>query len=288
MSGTILARGPAPGGAPLGALLRQWRRTRRMSQLDLALAAEVSSRHLSFVETGRSQPSRGMILRLSEALEIPLRDRNALFTAAGYAPLYRERPLGAPDMAAVRQALERILDQQEPYPAVVQDGAWTMLMLNRAAERLVAALLGAVPPPEAGPANALRLLFDPGGLRPFIDNWDEVARALVRREQRELAHTPNAAAAETLDEVLAYPGVPAAWAAPDAGAAPPPLLTVVLRKDALRLAWFTTLTSFGTPQDVTLQGLRIESFFPADDATERWARAAAGKSGAAAGASPGG
>jgi transcriptional regulator with XRE-family HTH domain len=165
-------------GGHVGPLLRHWRAARRVSQLDLALDADVSSRHLSFVETGRAQPSREMVLRLAEALEVPLRERNALLLAAGYAPLYRETDLGAPEMVEARLAVEFILAKQEPYPAIVVDRHWNLLLANPSTHRFLALFL---PGPPAGPVNVMRLMFDPRGVRPFVENWEEVARHLVER-----------------------------------------------------------------------------------------------------------
>jgi transcriptional regulator with XRE-family HTH domain len=258
----------AIAGAPssaLGALLRHWRAVRRVSQLDLALDADVSSRHLSFVETGRAQASREMVLRLAEALRVPLRERNALLLAGGYAPLYRETGLDAPEMAQVRRAVEFILAQQEPYPAIVVDRHWNVLLANEATRRFTALFLETPPP---GGVNALRMAFDPRGLRPFIENWEEVAGHLVERLHREAAGVPpDAAARALLDELLAFPDVPSRWRTPQWDRPPAPVLSLVYRKGDLRLSVFSTMTTFGTPQDVTLQELRIECFFPADDAT---------------------
>jgi len=253
-----------PAGG-LGALLRRWRAARRVSQLDLALDAGVSSRHLSFVETGRAAASREMVLRLAEALQVPLRDRNALLLAAGYAPLYRETGLDAPEMVLARRAVEFILAQQEPYPAIVVDRHWNVLLANEATRRFTAMLLER---PPVGDVNALRMAFDPQGLRPFIENWEEVAGHLIERVHREAAATPpDAATAKLLEDLLRYPGVPDRWRTPPLDRVPAPLLTLVYRKGELRLSVFSTITTFGTPQDVTLQELRIECFFPADEAT---------------------
>jgi transcriptional regulator with XRE-family HTH domain len=261
------AQGAAAEGTAgqVGPLLRRWRQTRRRSQLDLALDADVSSRHLSFVETGRAQPSREMVLRLADALAVPLRERNALLLAAGYAPAYRETGLEAAEMAQARQAVEFILAQQEPYPAIVVDRHWNLLLANAAAQRFLARLLPAAP---AGPANAMRLIFDPDGVRPFVENWEEVAAHLIERVHRDAAAAPPDEATESLlRELLAYPGIPAHWHAPQLDRAPAPFLTVVYRKGDLRLSVFSTITTFGTPQDVTLQEMRIECFFPADEPT---------------------
>ena len=257
------AAASAPAGH-VGPLLRHWRAARRVSQLDLALDADVSSRHLSFVETGRAQPSREMVLRLAEALEVPLRERNALLLAAGYAPLYRETDLGAPEMVDARLAVEFILAKQEPYPAIVVDRHWNLLLANPATHRFLALFL---PGPPAGPLNVMRLIFDPQGVRPFVENWEEVARHLVERLHREAAGPPDETTRALLEELLAYPGVPSDWRTPQLDRVPAPLLSIVYRKGDLRLSVFSTITTFGTPQDVTLQELRIECFFPADEAT---------------------
>jgi transcriptional regulator with XRE-family HTH domain len=249
----------------LGELLRHWRAARRVSQLDLALGADVSARHLSCVETGRSQPSRDMVLRLAEALQVPLRERNALLLAAGYAPVYRETGLDAPEMAEARRAVEIILAHHEPYPAIVLDRHWNLLRANAATGRFLALF------PECdvpGHPNAMRLLFHPHGLRPFVESWEGLAGRLIQRLHREAAGgTSDAATRTLLEELLAYPGVPSRWRTPELDRPPAPLMTVVYRREGRTLSYFSTITTFGTPQDVTLQELRIESFFPADDAT---------------------
>jgi transcriptional regulator with XRE-family HTH domain len=262
---TAASEAEAETGGQIGGLLRHWRAARRVSQLDLALEADVSSRHLSFVETGRAQPSREMVLRLAEALQVPLRERNALLLAAGYAPLYRETGLEAPEVAEARRAVEFILAQQEPYPAIVVDRHWNLLMANAATRRFLGLFpLGEVP----APPNVLRLLFHPGGLRPFLENWEDVAGRLIQRVHREAAGSPpDAATRALLRELLDYPGVPTRWRTPELDRAPAPLVTIVYRLGGRALRFFSTVTTFGTPQDVTLQELRIECFFPGDAAT---------------------
>jgi transcriptional regulator with XRE-family HTH domain len=189
----------------LGTLLRQWRTTRRMSQLDLALEAEISSRHMSFVESGRAQPSREMMTRLCEALSVPLRERNALFIAAGYAPIYRESNLTTPEMALAKRAIEFILRQQEPYPAIVLDRAWDIVLVNDGAAKLIHFLLGR----HVEERNVVRQIFRGDVLRPYIANWEEVAGDMVRRIQEEIHWDPGNAALPALrEEVLAYPDVP--------------------------------------------------------------------------------
>jgi transcriptional regulator with XRE-family HTH domain len=260
-----------PRPSPVGRLLRHWRRVRRMSQLDLAVEARVTPRHVSFVESGRSRPSREMVLVLAAALDVPLRERNQMLLAAGYAPLYRETGVDEPAMSQVRAALERVLRHHEPFPAVVMDQHWDVVMTNAAAAAMFAWLLGGERSKQ--PANVLRLMFDPDGLRPFVANWEQVGEALVQRVHREaIGGVPDARTAALLKELLALPGVPERWRAPDFSAAPVPVIPVAFRKDGLDVSYFSMVTTVGTPQDVTAQELRIESFFPADEATEarRW------------------
>jgi transcriptional regulator with XRE-family HTH domain len=240
--------------------------------LGLALQAGVSARHLGFLEIGRSRPSREMVLLLAGVLDVPLRERNALLLAAGFAPVYRETGLEAPALGQARKALELILRHQEPYPAVVMDRHWNVLTSNGAAVRFFGEL---VPPPEPGRrANVIRSMFDPAGLRPYVANWEAVAEALVQRIHREaVGGVPDEGTSALLEEILAYPGVPARWRSPDLlAAAPGPYLSVMFRKGDLAMDFFSTVTTLGTPLDVTLQEMRIESFFPADERTEAAAR----------------
>jgi transcriptional regulator with XRE-family HTH domain len=251
-------------GTEIGALLRHWRTARHLSQLALALDAQVSSRHLSYVETGRSQPSREMVLRLADALDIPLRARNALLVAAGYAPLYFETGLEAPEMAQLRSAIGLILQHQEPYPAFVLDRHWNIRMSNHAATRCTRFLLGAEPTEQ----NMIRLVVHPNGLRPVLVNWEEIAGDLIRHLHTQIAASPSDERAKALlAEVLAYPGVPARWGSREIGTPTTPLLTTVFRKAEVELRFFSTITTFGTPRDVTLEELHIECSFPADEAT---------------------
>jgi transcriptional regulator with XRE-family HTH domain len=253
-----------PRNANVGATLRDWRVARRLSQLELALHAGVSSRHLSYVETGRSQPSSEMVQRLAGALEIPLRERNALLLAAGYAPRYFETDLAAPDMVRMRSAIELILQHQEPYPAFVLDRHWDIRLSNRAAQRCTRFLLGA----EPTESNMMRLALHPSGLRPMMVNWEETAGDLIRHLHNQITATPSDQAAKNLlKEVLTYPGIPAQWLAREIGATSTPLLTTIFRKGDVELRLFSTMTSFSTPHDVTLEELRIECSFPADEAT---------------------
>ncbi|GAA0522904.1 transcriptional regulator [Paractinoplanes deccanensis] len=247
----------------VGPLLQRWRKARRLSQLGLAAEAAVSVRHLCFIETGRARPSRTMVLRLADVLDVPLRERNTLLLAAGFAPEYQESTLDAPAFTVVRQAIDAILAQQEPHPAVVMDRDWTIRRANTAAEHFFGFLL-AGHPPVPGPANVLRLMFHPDGVRPYVTNWPEVAHALVRRVRREaLGGITDERAQRILDEVLAYPDVPASIAATDPAAPLLPVVPVHFARDGRRFDYFSTVTTLGTPQDVTLQELRIECFFPA-------------------------
>ena len=250
----------------LGELLRQWRAARRMSQLDLALEAEISSRHLSYVESGKAQPSREMMLRLADALGVPLRERNGLLNAAGFAPIYRETGLTTPEMALAKRAVEVILKQQEPYPAIVVDRHWNIVLGNAGATKLLQFLLGR----QLEDRNVARHIFKPDFLRPYFANWEEVAGDVVRRLHQEIAwNSTDEVLPKLLAEILSYPDVPKQWRTRELEAAVPPLLTCVFRKQETELRFFSTYTTFATPHDVTLEELRIESCFPADDNTAK-------------------
>lgn len=269
------AQAPNPAAtSPVGGILKQWRGLRGLSQLELAHDANTSARHLSFVETGRARPSREMVQRFAEALDMPLRERNALLLAAGFAAVYRERPLDDDAMVQARRALEFILKAHEPFPALVMSRTWDLLAANQAAGRLMA-WLGAGNAPVGTPPNVLRLLLHPDGLRPYIADWESAAASLIARARREDGPAGDETMARLLDEVLQYPGIPRKWRAPDFDAEVLPLLPLTFEKDGVRSSWFTTIATFGTPQDITLQELRIESFFPADEETEAAARAQA-------------
>lgn len=261
--------------SPFGSLLKQWRERRRLSQLALAVDAEISSRHLSFIETGRAQPSRDMVLLLSRVLEVPPRGRNDLLTAAGYAPVYRETGLEAPEMADVRRALDFILRQQEPYPGLIIDGHWNILMTNRGAQRLMGLFLDAeAVAAVGGRPNAMRLFYHPRGVRPFIVNWEATVAGLIQWLHRDLARgIGDAETGRLLEELLAYPDVPQKWRTLDLDATPAPFLAVELRKGSTHLKLFSTLTTLGVPYDITLDELRVECFFPADPTTESRLRA---------------
>src|SRR5438045_6064446 len=261
------------GTAPLaevgfGPLLRRWRTRRRLSQLDLAVEANVSTRHLSFIETGRASPSREMVLLLARALDVPLRDRNDLLTSAGFAPIYRATSLEAPALAQVRRALDFILRQQEPYPALVLDRHWNVLRVNDGSARFQARFLDATDVATLGPPNAMRLMFHARALRPHIVNWEATAASMIQWLHRDVVSGfGGAPSRELLDELLGYPDVPRQWRTLDLDASLAPFLPIEFKKGDLSLRYFTTLTTLGTPHDITLQELRVESFFPADELT---------------------
>jgi transcriptional regulator with XRE-family HTH domain len=249
-----------------GALLRQWRQRRRRSQLDLALDTGISARHLSFVETGRSRPSRGLLLALAEQLEVPLRERNALMLAAGYAPVYAETDLDSEESQQAREAIERLLAGHEPYPAVVLDRWGDVVLSNRAVGPL---LEGVDPELLAPPVNTYRLSLHPKGMITRIRNRGEWTAHLGHRLTRLARLTGDARLAELLDEIRSYPGVAEVLDDYHEPATNELLLTLQLDHPAGELRLISTVTSFGSPHDVTLSELTVESFFPADDATRQ-------------------
>jgi transcriptional regulator with XRE-family HTH domain len=255
----------------IGDHLRDWRQRRRLSQLDLALEAEISTKHLSFLETGRSQPSREMVLRLAEHLDVPLRERNVLLVSAGYAPVFPQRPLADPALEAARKAVDLVLKGHEPYPALAVDRHWILLAHNAAVPRLLAGADAALLAP---PVNVLRLSLHPNGLAPRIENFGEWRAHILARLHQQIDATADAVLVKLLDELAAYP-VPAA--ARHKGNVNPDYAGVVvplrLRVEAGTLSLFSTTTIFGTPVDITLSELAIESFFPADAASADMVRA---------------
>jgi len=259
-------------GNPFGSLLRHWRQARRKSQLALALDADISARHLSFVESGRAKPSRDMVLKLANTLGVPFRERNTMLTAAGYAHAYRETGLAEPELAQARKAIELILAHQEPFPAVVMDRHWNLINANNSAKKFFAILLADSAP--TSPPNVLRLMLHPGGLRPWVANWETVAEALIQRVHREaIGGLLDQTTIKLLDEIKSYPGVSEVLRAPDLSAPVTPLLPIKFRKSKLTVDFFSAVTTLGTPLDVTLQEIRIECFFPADEQTAAKAQA---------------
>ena len=259
------ARSDTTHYSSFGILLRRWRAVRHVSQLDLALDADISTRHLSCVETGRAQPSREMVLRLAEALQVPLRERNTLLLAAGYAPFYRHTCLDAPEMEAARHAVELLMRQQEPFPGIVVDRYWNTLSMNAGTRHFLGLFPGC---DSVTPRNGIRLVFHPKGLRKFIENWESVAGRLIQRVHREISANPSDQTMKCfLKELLSYPDVPSRWRQFEVDDTPSPLLTINYRWNNSTLRLFSTLTTFSTAQDIALQELRVESFFPADEAT---------------------
>jgi transcriptional regulator with XRE-family HTH domain len=253
----------------LGGLLRYWRTMRGKSQLDVALDTGISQRHLSFIESGRSVPSRQSLLQIANGLEIPLRERNVLLLASGYAPIYAETPLGAPEMQGIIKALQRVLHQQEPFPAVVLDRYWNVIMANEAAPVFFGRFIDLDARPK--PRNLLHLMFDPQGLRPFIANWEMLARSLFARVYREsVGRVVDEKTKSLLAGLLAYPDVKPEWNRPDDYRAESnlPVIPVSFLKDRLTLSYFSLITTVGTPRTITAQELRIECMYPADEVTE--------------------
>jgi transcriptional regulator with XRE-family HTH domain len=249
---------------PFGALLRDWRRRRRLSQLDLALEAGVSTRHLSFVETGRAKPSPEMVLHLADELQVPLRERNRLLLAAGYAPVYEERALDEPEMQPVHEAVQAVLDGHEPYPAITVDRAWALVAHNRAAGMLIEGL------PEhllAPPMNVLRASLHPEGMAPRIVNLAQWKAHILDRLGRQAQLTGDPALRTLYEELEGYPAPP-----DDPGPTSDVAVPLRLRTPGGELRFISTVTTFGTPADITVEELSIESFFPADRATAEWLR----------------
>ncbi|HEX5684186.1 MAG TPA: helix-turn-helix transcriptional regulator [Ideonella sp.] len=272
MEAATLTR-PAPAGAPsaanapVGELLRHWRQHRRWSQLDLASEAEVSTRHLSCMETGRALPSREMLLRLAERLDVPLRERNRLLTAAGYAPMYRERPLADPALQPAYAAVQRVLHAHDPYPALAVDRHWNLVAHNRAASAFMADLPAELLTP---PVNVLRVSLHPDGLAPRIANFAAWREHLFERLAHQVHTSGDPALAALADELRALP-LPAGCT--EAPPAPRGIVDIAvplqLHSPAGLLSFISTITVFGTPVEVTLSELAIEAFFPADETTAK-------------------
>jgi transcriptional regulator with XRE-family HTH domain len=253
----------------LGELLRYWRDARGVSQLDLSLDAGISQRQISFIESGRSVPGRDTLLTLAQTLDVPLRERNALLLAAGYAPVYSEAPWNAQEMHSVIRALERVVRQHEPYPAIVMDRHWNVLMTNDAAPRFFNCFIDL--DARESPRNMLHLMFDPQGMRPFVADWNTVARSLLQRVYREsVGRVIDGSTGELLEELLAYPDAPRDWRTWNASSATHvmPVIPLAFVSGGVELRYFSMVTSVGAPQNVAAQELRLECMFPADDETE--------------------
>jgi transcriptional regulator with XRE-family HTH domain len=263
MSTVRLGNGAEPA---FGELLKYWRGIRHKSQLELSSDAQTTPRYVSFVETGRSQPSREMILRLARALDVPLRDRNGLLLAAGYAPVYPVEVLGAPQLEAVDTAVSTMLDQHNPFPAVVMDRTWNVLRANDGAAELFGRLLAPRAMPE--PANVLRLMIEPGPVQRSVLNWAEVVPTLLERARREaVGGVLDRVTADLVAELRALPNVVSLLANPDATPPTGPVVDVQFQVDEVTVSFFSMVSTIGTPIDVNAQELRVEAFFPADEHT---------------------
>lgn len=252
----------------VGRAIRDWRTARRYSQLALGLEAEISPRHLSFIESGRTQPSRSMILRLAEVLDVPLRDRNALLLAAGFAPGFPERPLSDPELAQVEEGLGIVLEQLDPVPVAVVDRGWNVVRSNAGAARLVARLLDPVPEMLSARPNSLRLLLHPEGLRRAVVNWPEVAAALLRQLKRAVHAAPGDAVLEALHgEVSAYPGLPSSFPRARDDETEPVVVPLHVRTRGFEARLLSMMATLARAHDVTVQEVRVETLVPADRAS---------------------
>tara|TARA_R110002124_G_scaffold18294_2_gene75124 strand:- start:34 stop:879 length:846 start_codon:yes stop_codon:yes gene_type:complete len=279
MSVSTLERDAARTGA-FPVLLRGWRQKRRLSQLDLALDAGVSQRHVSYLESGRAKPSRSMILQLSETLDVPLRERNDWLTAAGFAPVFKTRPLDDPQMTQVMSAVQMMLTNHAPFPAIAVDRAWNIRLSNAPFDVMTSMFgenvwttIGGEMRDGAPVRNLMRLFFHPNGIQPYVTNWTAIAPLLWHRAVREAEALGGQEMKRVLDELAQYQDDTTLWAAEDASLVP--VLPLEVEKDGVRISLFTVIATFGTAQDVTADELRIESLFPADEATEQLFRAMA-------------
>lgn len=258
----------------LGAVLRQWRATRRISQLELAMDAGISQRQLSFIESGRSIPKRETLFAIAGALEIPLRERNDLLVASGFAPIYSDAGWSEPKMRSIKAAVDRMLRQQDPYPALLMDRYWNVLSLNDSTERFfgrfidMEARLAALENRGAA-RNLLHLMFDPAGMRPFIHDWKRVSQSLLARVRREtVGHIVDERTEELLEELFAYSGASAGVSPSVSDSDDLPIIPLSFVRDEVVLNYFSMVSTVGTPQSIAAQELRVECIFPADESTE--------------------
>lgn len=250
----------------LGILLKQWRGARGRSQLDISVETGISQRQISFIESGRSVPNRATLIGIAESLDIPLRERNVLLLAAGYAPLYSDTAWNSDEMKSVGKALRRMLTQHEPYPAIVMDRYWNVLLTNEAAPKLFNCFIDLDMRPT--PRNMLHLMFDPAGMRPFIANWEALAKTLIQRVYREATgHIADPKTHELVKDLLAYPEVQPGWKTPEMPNALP-MIPMSFMKDGAVMNYFSLVTTVGTPQTIAAQELRVECLYPVDDETE--------------------
>ena len=256
-----------------GNLLKYWRKQRKFSQLDLALASDVSQRHISFLESGRANPSQEMILQLATVLDIPLREQNVMLTTAGFAPIYSESDLSSPEFAPIRKALDYILLSQIHSPVLIMDRYWNLIQTNPISEQLINWLIDSEKLQKYfyidKKINLMRMMLHPQGLKPFVSNWEEIVSHLIKRVYREaIADNNNEQTAQLYQELMTYPDVPQLWKLSHTQTWQIPLLTVKFFKDGLNLNFFSAIATLGTPQDIMLQELRIETLFPVDEITQ--------------------
>ena len=254
-----------------GSLLKDWRQHRRMSQLSLSVHSGISQRHISFLETGRSNPSRGMVLALSDSLDIPLRERNTLLQSAGYSAVYSEESLTNAANAVFREALQATLDHQEPFPAMVLDGRWNLVMANHGALNFFNEFLDistALAELDASDFQIVRLCLTDAGLKPYISNWQELVYAFLQRLRRALLVNPrDQRLPRLIEQIVSHPDAPDTWQEPDWASPPAPAINLVMEKNGARYTLFTMLAHFGSAQHVTLEELSVELFYPADEET---------------------
>ncbi|WP_168204086.1 helix-turn-helix domain-containing protein [Aliikangiella coralliicola] len=251
-----------------GELIKDWRKNRGFSQMELAFESNISSKHISFLETGRSQPSREMIIRLSNSLNIPLNERNILFSAAGFAEAYQRSDINQPEMKAVRDALSIMLNNHLPYPAVVFDWDWNIMMENQSYQQITQ-FLREQQPDFPDTTNILEILFDYNGARPFIENWDEVASFILQRLHREKIMFQDRRS-DRLEKLLEYPDIPKSWQTISFVEQSRPMVNVIINLGQLKLNLFSTLATFGTAIDITMEELMIEQYFPLDEVTKNF------------------
>ena len=255
-----------------GQVLKDWCQHRRMSQMDVSMRSGVSQRHISFLETGRSKPSRATALHLAETLDIPLRERNVLLQSAGYAAAFNDGPLSDARTRLFNDALTAMLDHHEPYPALVLDGRWNLAMANQAALKYfglyIDPLEGIAAIGSPTEFQVARLCLREGGLKPYIVNWQELVVTFLQRARRALVFNPRDEYLPALiDEIVGHPDAPPSWREPAWETAPEPAVAMTLEKDGVRTSLFSVLAHFGAPQNVTLEEMSVETFFPADEAT---------------------
>lgn len=263
---------PTSSGRLFPALLKYWRGARGLSQLDLGLAADVSARHVSFLETGRAKPSEEMVLTLASTLQIPLREQNTLLQAAGFESGFEEPSIENIVTTPMGKALEHMMKQHEPYPMIVMDRAYDLLMINNSGTQLLQAFINK-PESLKTPINMFEVIFDPDLARPFIHDWTHTAHTMLSRLHREALLAPhNHRLSDLVEKLLTYPDVPEAWRLPDFSQVSEPTYTVRLIKDDMDLAFLTTMSNFSAPQNITLEELLIEGYFPLDDKTAETCR----------------